>query len=473
MKLFAASVLFLIFTGLVIVTSAISGKLELESFPPSALMVTNLSDKSIPVYLDKAEANQIVMHLQPGISIPYAYSGNTGEWHYVFIDEGIVVTLRSKNIGYSYKISETTNVSTGTVNATYWVSLIGSIASFLALLIMLVFKVGTRRDEEIDDFDGKYSFDLEVHKPAVNKKETANIKPPVVEKTKEHQADDQQKEHKAALQKKAEKEAQLKKAQLAKKVKQEKERKQQELIAAKKARAETRKSEVELTENQKKEIARLRHELILIVDEESRRRYRGEATIGEMKKSYDRLFEKYKSIKSEAETLGIEFTDQKYKNLLKTRGYHNFVVSSLIGDNKFTVIEWIPDKGYDSDTVIESTTGPNFIVQDNQGSVIGLVCKYRSSEDEEGGMCWASDKQAEQYKKFSRSRNMPLYIAIGLKGIFKAPKYNFLVPLDVISEHSQRVHDADAGFQLVVRSKDLEQSLVKRIDYSGCLASKV
>ena len=499
MKLFVVSCVFLLFTSLVIMTSVVSGKLTFESYPPSELMVTNLSDKSIPVYLDNAEANKIVMYLQSGLSLPYAYSGKSGDWHYVFIDEGIVVTLRSKNIGFSYKISETTNISTDSVNTMYWSSVIGTVLAFITLAIMLIFKFVLGQDEEPVDIDDEYSLDLNIHKLEENKEDFFQIKAQKEKKLEERKAKDQQAKQKEAQAKKAEKETQLleqrkaeqlkaeqlKAEQLkaekesAEKQKAENARKKRELITAKKASdaaKQTAKKEVSekvpVTENTKRETARLRHELIVMVDEESKPRYRGEATIVQMRFSYDRLLEKYKSIKSEAESLGIDFDDLKYKKLLKARGYQIFLVSSLIDNKKYTVLEWIPDKGYGSDFSVESTTSPNLLVQDNAGNVIALVCRYRESyylANNEKDICWASDKQAEQYKKFSKSRNVPILIAIGLRGKYNAPKYNFLVPLQDMCDKSNREVAQEGGFQLVLNSKSILDKLIKNAEYDSFL----
>jgi len=498
MKLFAVSSVFLLFASLVIMASVISGKLELESYPPATLMVTNLSDKAIPVYLDKAEANKIVMYLEPDLSLPFAYSGKTGEWKYVFIDEGLVVTLRSKNIGFSYRVSENTTILTGTVNTIYWVSLVGSIASFLTLMILLVFKALSGRDVQVTDVDDEYKLDLDFHKPEDSKEDFEKTRPPNSENLITPAILDQNTEQKAIQAKKAENEAQLKKAQLAEKLKAEQlkaeklkaeqERKNREQIAAKKAsdaalvaaqqaaKQQSNKDNATLSEGSKREIARLRHELIVTANAESKARYRGEATLVQMRASYDRLFDKYKEIKSEAESLGIQFDDLKYKDLLKSRGYQIFLVTSLMSNKKYTVLEWMPGKGYDADFSVESNTSPNLLVQDNSGNVIGLVCKYRSGyylANNKKEICWASDKQAEQYKKFSKSRNVPVLVAIGLRGKYNAPKYNFLVSLADIGEKSNREVGSDSGFQLVLNSTSILDSLIKSADYDNFLEAKM
>jgi len=507
-----ASGLALLFTIVLFLVSDASGRITFVDFIPSKKTLTNTSNTPVAVYTEDLSSKNVLTFLQPGLSLTHVSSISGSEWNYVILN-GKIATVRSNNINITYIINESYYLTPELVDKVYWYSFWGSVLSVLGLLgLLAAFKLKAKdiaTDNDADgfelDFDFKSTIDGTRYSESNNKHQSfvgevidvqggsnQGSADDFLDKTTELNVEEELKKEEA-LKIKAE-EARL--ARILEKEQLDQKRKQQELAAAKKEQEEARRKEAikikaqraeakkteakkssqKLPEKHKKETARLRHELIRTANEESKARYRGEATIVEMKQSYDRLFEKYKSVKSEAQALGIDFDDQKYKKLLSIRGFQIYVVSSLISENKFTVLEWIPEKGYDSETSVESSVGPNLIVQDSQGNVLGLVCKYRASyylANKVKELCWASDQQSEQYKKFSKSRNMPLYLVIGLRGKYNAPKYNFLLALDEISKHSKRVNDLEKGFQLAVNTKDISADLVKKGNYSACLDTKL
>lgn len=507
-----ASALALLFTAMLLIASDATGRIDFVDIIPSKKILTNTSNNPIAVYSQDLVSKKVLTFLQPGLSLPHVSSVNSNEWNYVNLN-GQIASVRSENVTVTYIVLEKYYLTPEFVNGFYLTGLLGSVISISALLGLAVIGKSGIRNSAADSASEGFELDFDYkntdtqygelenkkldNRISENKKQDSTPLVKTADKTQKLNlfSEDEARQEQAELNKKEElkkKEESEKKAEEARLVKLQEEqrleqkRKELELIA-KKTKEEARKIEAikveakkaealkidnRQSDKHKKETARLRHELIVTANQESQARYRGEATIVEMRSSYDRLFARYKSVKAEAEAMRLKFDDQKYKNLLSVRGFQIYLVNSLISENKFTILEWIPDKGYGSDTSIESNVSPNLIVQDNRGNVLGLVCKYRSSyylENKKKEVCWASELQSEQYSKFSRSRNMPLYFVIGLRGKYNAPKYNFLVSLDEISKYSKRVNDSEKGFQLAVNCKDIADKLVEKGNYSDCL----
>lgn len=507
MKLLIVSAIFLIFTSLYFMSSNVTEKLEEGATFSTVMMVSNLSDKPMPLYPENSDIEQILSFLKPGMSLQFAYAGASGDWNYVFLNEQVVL-IRSKDVGFSYRFFDSVNVSVKIVDVTYWTSLLLSIMTFLYMLFILVRKFIFTDEGAIDSesvsasASDEYKLDLEFHTSKINKEKMDEIRIKGTPKSKEvvHQveknADKIKRAEKSEIDKKAQavkklkeekakqarldeaklKEAKLKEAKLAEKLKREKELKQRELIAAKKAKSESSVKEKTFTGDLKREKARFRHELITMADAESDARYRGQATIIEMKASYERLVDKYLKVKEEATKAGIDFSDDKYKRLLLSRSYQIFVVSNLTNDRRFTILEWSPDKGYESDGGVNSAMSPTLVVQDVRGEVFGIECKYRSSyylANKEKEISWSSVKQAEQYKKLAKSRNLPVFVAIGLRGRPEAPKYNFLTSLSRLCDESRSENQGDKDFQLVVKYKDIGDCYIKTADYSKSMDDRI
>ena len=514
----------LLFAFMLFIVSDASGRIDFVDLIPSKKILTNSSNNPIAVYSHDLASKKVLTFLQPGLSLPHVSLVASNDWNYVNLN-GQVASIRSKNVTVTYIVLEKYYLSPDLFDRLYWAALLGSVLSIAGLLGLLVIGRSWAKKTVNDNTPEEFEFDFDYknqtqNDSSVNKELDFSTSVNIAEKTEQRDLRSDNKalkkatelDKQAELQKKEEQEKKAEEARLAKMLEKEQEKdrqeqkqqeqkkqeqkkqeqkREQQKLAAEKAQQEARKKQVikteankpetkksasQVPEKHKKETARLRHELIGTANEESKTRYRGEATIVEMRSSYDRLFARYKSVKEEAQAMSLAFDDQKYKNLLSVRGFQIYLVSSLISENKFTILEWIPDKGYGSDTSVESNVSPNLIVQDNRGNVFGLVCKYRASyylANKEKQVCWASELQSEQYSKFSRSRNMPLYLVIGLRGKYNAPRYNFLVSLDEISKHSKRVNDPEKGFQLAVNCKDIADTLVEKGNYSACLDRKV
>lgn len=492
-------------------SSNVTEKLEEGAIFSTVMMVSNISDKPIPLYPENSEIEQILSFIKPGASLQFAYAGGSGDWNYVFLKEQVVL-IRSKHVGFSYRFFNSVNIPVKIVDIAYWTSLLVSIIAFLFMLFMIVSKLISTDKKVVETVSDEYELDLEFHTSKINKDEMDEIrvkKPPVTKEVNRQVVDklekrklaekseidkktqaakklkdekvkqarlDEAKLREAKLKETRLKEARLKEAKLAEKLKLEKELKQREIVAAKKVKPKVSVKEKILSGDSKREKARLRHDLITMADAESGARYRGQATILEMKASYEKLVGQYLKVKEEAVKSGIDFSDDKYKRLLLSRSYQICVVSSLIHDRKFTILEWSPDKGYESDAGVNSAMSPTLVVQDVRGQVIGIECKYRSSyylENKEKEICWTSVKQAEQYKKLAKSRNLPMFIAIGLKGKAEIPKYNFLTSLAQLCDESRSENQGDKDFQLVVKYKDIGDCYIKTADYSKALDDKI
>ncbi len=82
-----------------------------------------------------------------------------------------------------------------------------------------------------------------------------------------------------------------------------------------------------------------------------------------------------------------------------------------------------------------------------------VECKWRK-DFYKNGVRWASDEQIERYNEFSRERDLPVFVVIGVGGEPNDPKEMFVVPLEQLQKPFVRTRElkpyrrknADAGF---------------------------
>ena len=93
-------------------------------------------------------------------------------------------------------------------------------------------------------------------------------------------------------------------------------------------------------------------------------------------------------------------------------------IYKLIEDNSFTKLKrWN-----------ESYNNPDFIFRHvDENKEFAIECKYVSSINK--GITWAYEDKIKNYNDFSKKRNIPVYIIIGIGGRPNNPRELFLVPL--------------------------------------------
>jgi hypothetical protein len=99
----------------------------------------------------------------------------------------------------------------------------------------------------------------------------------------------------------------------------------------------------------------------------------------------------------------------------------------------FTIKEWAGDK-YINGVYAETTSHPDILFEfklNNQTTEFSVECKWRSKYYK-NGIVFASIEQFKRYQDFEQSRNIPVFIAIGVGGKGGNPEDLYIVPLKSI-----------------------------------------
>ena len=376
-----------------------------------------MANYSIRLYPVKNDGSLGILYLPKNESLSYKYSGKSGDWQYVKY-QGHTYSVRNSNFELGYKINDKWFVPLKWLN-------IGLPLLLVAIIIFIKIVLFNRKAHRM-------SFE----KTAINYKNEANF-------------------YKVQA-----KEARAENIKLNEKLKSQV--KQQNIVKNK------RDSIIEKEKN------RYQAELRTILEKESRARYK--TTLSEMQLSYDRLLSKYDKIKNEAEIFGIYFDDPKYENLLKGRRYEICVATSLVKNNRFKILEWAPDKGFESGIKVESNGNPDLVVRSQVGYELAIECKYRSKsyrKTNEYGIDWSYVYQVERYMKFSKNRNIPVFIAIGFLGDPTDPEEHYLISLEKLLSSSSTQNFYDSGMQEVVDKCVIPDALVNSGDYGKFIESGI
>lgn len=122
----------------------------------------------------------------------------------------------------------------------------------------------------------------------------------------------------------------------------------------------------------------------------------------------------------------------------KGLAFEEFVVKRFDPDF-FTIKEWRGDKQVDG-VYAESNTYPDLVVNFNYRKEkvdvdFAVECKWRQgflkNEVE-----WSYAQQIERYNQFSREKNLPVFIALGIGGEPDSPEQMYIVPLDKLQKPS-------------------------------------
>lgn len=116
----------------------------------------------------------------------------------------------------------------------------------------------------------------------------------------------------------------------------------------------------------------------------------------------------------------------------KGRKFEEWVAKRFSPDY-FTIREWRGDKYVDG-IYPKSSTNPDLEVEfhlRDVRSLFAVECKYRSGYQQGVSpyIIWASDRQIENYRSFAKTRNMPVFVVIGIGGQADNPDEVFVVNL--------------------------------------------
>jgi hypothetical protein len=125
------------------------------------------------------------------------------------------------------------------------------------------------------------------------------------------------------------------------------------------------------------------------------------------------------------------------------RNYHKGLLFERFIENKFSEPEYIcvdatKDLHKKLRRFVESDLNPDFVFKEKiTGRSFAVECKYRSfykigNLGDEG--VWWKKEQGERYLNYSRLKNYPVYVVIGIGGNPKSPKIISYIPIEIIQE---------------------------------------
>ena len=116
----------------------------------------------------------------------------------------------------------------------------------------------------------------------------------------------------------------------------------------------------------------------------------------------------------------------------KGRAFEEYVVSHF-NKKYFTLKEWRGDKYYEGNYA-ESNRYPDMEYEFSLGDKIvsfAVECKWRSKFKNEQ-IQWATEEQADIYRKFEKEKDMPVFVVIGVGGSPSDPERVYAVPLKAL-----------------------------------------
>jgi hypothetical protein len=419
--------LIFITTGLLFLLSAnVLGHIETGIFDGliQSKYIANKTKQDIALYPESPKLKNALDVLPVDEYLPLAYTGKSKERFYVK-KNGQVLSIRDAPITHGYLVNSHWFISHYYMVQIFWISGVIALLSALYLVKKLLF----------------WPF-VSMHKKRKHKKEIEHYQRTISD-----------------LQKQKNREQQYQQGVTNNKLNQ----------AYKKINDLEQKITI-FSDKEKLKIKELNNKINKIVQDESYKRNKDKATIHEMRISYEKLDNMFKEVVQDAKVFGIDFNAKNFKNLLIGRKYELFVATNLVENNQFKILEWTPDKGFDTNIKVESNTNPDLIVQHSSGKTLAIECKYRSSHffltGDVKDFSWANKWQMERYKKFEVERDIPVLIALGVFNSPSSPQSNYLVELGFLVRKSDKVNVKQSGIQMIVLASDIFDCYVKNGDYA-------
>ncbi|MFA5997480.1 MAG: DUF6804 family protein [Candidatus Paceibacterota bacterium] len=126
-----------------------------------------------------------------------------------------------------------------------------------------------------------------------------------------------------------------------------------------------------------------------------------------------------------------------FKSYRKGLLFEHFVQNSF-AEPEYILVNATKDLHKKLRRFVESDANPDFVFREKRtGKVFAVECKYRADFVEAnswGWGVWWNKAQGDRYLKYSQQENIPVYIAVGVEGNPKNPKYIGYIPIEVIQK---------------------------------------
>ena len=83
--------------------------------------------------------------------------------------------------------------------------------------------------------------------------------------------------------------------------------------------------------------------------------------------------------------------------------------------------------------------------------LIAIECKWRKQSERDGNIKWSYPEQIKRYNEYSSSKDIPVFIALGIGGTPSSPEKVYLIPLADL--HSPTINLSDYSKYLVTSER--------------------
>jgi hypothetical protein len=138
-------------------------------------------------------------------------------------------------------------------------------------------------------------------------------------------------------------------------------------------------------------------------------------------KNPDKIVEPIEVAKKEIE---VASTDKQ-----KGDDFEKYIVQKF-SKSYFSILEWTGDK-YVEGMYAKSNTNPDLTLKFKMKDIeteFAVECKYRS-DYYKNGVEWCTEQQLANYKTFAASKEIAVFVAIGMGGAPTTPEELFIIPL--------------------------------------------
>lgn len=119
----------------------------------------------------------------------------------------------------------------------------------------------------------------------------------------------------------------------------------------------------------------------------------------------------------------------KPSSFSKGENFEDYVESKLFPEEYYILVRRTDNYERNLKRFSESTLDPDFVFRCKKTKKeFAVEAKYRTNLDKSGGLSWAKKYQISRYIQFD-IKFMPVFIAIGLKGVSSKPEKIYLFPV--------------------------------------------
>ena len=131
----------------------------------------------------------------------------------------------------------------------------------------------------------------------------------------------------------------------------------------------------------------------------------------------------------------------------KGQDFEKYVVNNF-PTKYYTIKEWRSDK-YSNGRYATSNQYPDLEIALNykgEEYMFAVECKWRSTFNNDGYVYWCNDDQLERYNNYSKDKNIPVFVILGIGGTPSEPENVYCVPLKAM-KYSNAKKDYIEGFK--------------------------